>query len=730
MILAYEKEMLLETNSNACLTILASGLGYIEAVSILIGCYTNKESLVFVLNMNLREEEYLSKQHKSQFCNITKLTSSQRSDKYKNGGVFFGTPTVIIADFVNQNVDIAKISTIIILNSENVSEDSTISFICYLFRENNSLGLIKAFSSDAIAIHEKTLGKTTNILCLNKILFYPRFHEIVKESLRELESTRIYLKQNTYLEEAAILIEDIIKKIYLNEKKELGSFDFMKIMVQKQSNTDIIKFKRLMSMLYSVDSLSIFIFFRSMMESQRNNEAECSWILAESAHVLFDIFKEMLQKDIKKSFENPAEFIFNIETNTFKIHLSQSTPKRIKYGENVKPSTDEIDDIESCGEHSSGDIELENDVDVSDQVLQSKMLSGFYLMNPKFKKVVEIINTDPLSKTLLLVQNITIKRIIRDSLVSVSLHDNVDVLAHTEFIHTDCSGYSKLILLNPNVTLVRAIEYVFATQPSPEIHILQYKNSYEEQKFLEEIRGEKDAFERMIYERSNLPLKLELDKIAIDEGQDENIYKIVVDSREMRSKLPFFLYKAGNKLEIKVLEVGDYMIGINKSVERKSIGDLISSLNSGRLYNQMQRLTHVYNKPILLIEFPDRKPVLSDFDVIENFRNSYIARFCLFLFNFPGIIVLWSDTHVNSVKMLRDIQKKGFIDKELISEYDPALIESLLCIPGINSFNVTRICKEFHNLCELAEADIERLEKVLDRGNATKVYEFFRNRFT
>lgn len=43
-------------------------------------------------------------------------------------------------------------------------------------------------------------------------------------------------------------------------------------------------------------------------------------------------------------------------------------------------------------------------------------------------------------------------------------------------------------------------------------------------------------------------------------------------------------------------------------VERKSINDLIGSLNSGRLYQQALAMTRYYAKPMLLIEFDQNKP--------------------------------------------------------------------------------------------------------------------------
>ena len=55
------------------------------------------------------------------------------------------------------------------------------------------------------------------------------------------------------------------------------------------------------------------------------------------------------------------------------------------------------------------------------------------------------------------------------------------------------------------------------------------------------------------------------------------------------------------------LQVGDYVLTPDVCVERKSISDLIGSLNSGRLYTQATAMTRHYHRPVLLIEFPENK---------------------------------------------------------------------------------------------------------------------------
>ena len=59
-------------------------------------------------------------------------------------------------------------------------------------------------------------------------------------------------------------------------------------------------------------------------------------------------------------------------------------------------------------------------------------------------------------------------------------------------------------------------------------------------------------------------------------------------------------------------------------VERKSINDLVGSLNSGRLYQQATAMTRYYAKPMLLIEFDQNKPfdLQVNFCAIKNNRNN------------------------------------------------------------------------------------------------------------
>lgn len=81
----------------------------------------------------------------------------------------------------------------------------------------------------------------------------------------------------------------------------------------------------------------------------------------------------------------------------------------------------------------------------------------------------------------------------------------------------------------------------------------------------------------------------------------ENV-KIYVDFREKDSGVPLILLKLGVKVIYQNLTVGDYILPNDYAVERKNVEDFVSSMISGRLFNQAYRLVETYQNPIFLVE--------------------------------------------------------------------------------------------------------------------------------
>jgi len=77
--------------------------------------------------------------------------------------------------------------------------------------------------------------------------------------------------------------------------------------------------------------------------------------------------------------------------------------------------------------------------------------------------------------------------------------------------------------------------------------------------------------------------------------------RIIVDDREKPSGVPDRLRRLGARVEFRLLDVADYVIG-DRAVERKSTDDFVSSLFSGRLFDQARRLSESYAMPLMVVE--------------------------------------------------------------------------------------------------------------------------------
>ncbi|ASJ02484.1 DEAD/DEAH box helicase [Thermococcus profundus] len=77
---------------------------------------------------------------------------------------------------------------------------------------------------------------------------------------------------------------------------------------------------------------------------------------------------------------------------------------------------------------------------------------------------------------------------------------------------------------------------------------------------------------------------------------------VYVDNRELRSGVPKHLRELGAEVEVRTLDVADYVVSEDVGIERKSANDFIQSIIDGRLFDQVDRLKRAYEKPVIIIE--------------------------------------------------------------------------------------------------------------------------------
>ena len=77
--------------------------------------------------------------------------------------------------------------------------------------------------------------------------------------------------------------------------------------------------------------------------------------------------------------------------------------------------------------------------------------------------------------------------------------------------------------------------------------------------------------------------------------------RVVVENREPE-EIFLGLRSRGIWAERRQFEPGDYLLGSDMCIERKTVRDFLSSIYDGRLFNQIKRMRELYRRVVLVIE--------------------------------------------------------------------------------------------------------------------------------
>ncbi|KAJ7458574.1 hypothetical protein FB451DRAFT_1273486 [Mycena latifolia] len=334
-----------------------------------------------------------------------------------------------------------------------------------------------------------------------------------------------------------------------------------------------------------------------------------------------------------------------------------------------------------------------------------------------------------------------------------------------------------IVMYEPNMDFIRRIEVYRSSNPglSVRVYHMLYGNSCEEHKYLAGIRKEKDSFQRLIKERGSMLLPIFEDR---GDGRGEALIKtistriaggrrklskassqIIVDMREFRSTLPSLLHAANVLVIPTTLTVGDYILTPDICVERKSLPDLISSFNSGRLYTQCELMSVHYKHPVLLIEFEEDKAfsleVVSDIKSYANPTNkcppkksggsseqertspSLQSKLVLLMLSFPHVRIIWASSPYATAEIFADLKANmpepdprqaiavgADEDPEAGAGVNAAAEELLRCLPGITAKNVKYVSTKIRNVRELCDMTMAQVQAILGIDPGKACWEF------
>ena len=205
-----------------------------------------------------------------------------------------------------------------------------------------------------------------------------------------------------------------------------------------------------------------------------------------------------------------------------------------------------------------------------------------------------------------------------------------------------------VIIYDYFVDIVRSIEL---NNKVSKIFIINNVNSYQFYFNLFKLNNEKLVFSNLIKEiKKKDVFKHSLEK----QDNNEKEINILMDFREISSKLPYFVYKNNMKIISHSLEVGDYITCDDVCIERKSIstGDLFDSLKSGRLISQIIKMMQYFQHNFILLEFED------NFQLDLQRKSFYYRKIIELKAMFNNIHLLWSLSPKMSSEIIKLIKLK------------------------------------------------------------------------
>ncbi|KAF7794882.1 hypothetical protein EIP86_006025 [Pleurotus ostreatoroseus] len=336
-----------------------------------------------------------------------------------------------------------------------------------------------------------------------------------------------------------------------------------------------------------------------------------------------------------------------------------------------------------------------------------------------------------------------------------------------------------IIMFEPNLEFVRRVEVYKRSVPGlgVRVYLMIYNLSFEEAKYLSGVRKEKDAFERIIKERGSMLNPILEDRVA--GGTNDNLIKtistriaggrrtinsepsrVVVDMREFRSSLPSLLHAAEILVVPATLTVGDYVLTPDICIERKSIPDLISSFNSGRLYTQCEMMSAHYKYPMLLIEWEEHKSF--SLDAVADAKSyakpngrfaakqkqnaaseattavhAIQAKLVLLTLTFPRVRIIWSSSPFATADIFKDLKTNNAEpdphkaiaigaeeDPEAGAGMNTAAEELLRTLPGISAKNSKHVMTRVKSVRELCELNLPQVQDILGVEPGKACYDF------
>lgn len=820
--LEFEDDMLRQVVHEDCLIVVSKGIGMERLMIKIMLTYTEPEHIVLVIGSESDLEAFIIRHFEGLDTPVNRLprvvsasiSISAREKMYIEGGVLFISSTILVMDLLVDRVPLENVAGIIVCDAHKILESNQDSFILRLYRMKNKEGFIKAFTQTPSGLTRGfgTLDRVMKALFVNQIFLWPRHHPDICKSLDGRAKPDVIEMRFTLtplMESIQFAVMDLIN-MCLKEMKESNSSylcdadeltvenaltpnfsrllrrQFEPIWNQLNYRTKRIigDIKLLRQVLFSLtddDCVTFYCLVESIRQSVKLDSQVSDWIFWEPAETLFAASKERLIKGSLNASDvdlemNPKWTAFCETIDEIKSIVRESDPLKPLSETTVLVLVREEGTIKKLNDV----LEKGPEFTLNELYTRTKLVMQAKNLDPEFGKDSTIDNSKKKKMKFVNMERsvMSMSAIMNEfnEFHQTELSDDLEIIYHCPsygYARTEEILSSKVpwfvIMYDPDVEFIRRLEVYQATKCAPDkckIYFFMFDASAEEQRYLTNLRKEKDAFESLMREKSTMTQIAERDgksgshpdlerslDLKLTGGRKSGLsrrkiinQRVIVDMREFRSELPPLIHRRGMDIVPVTIEIGDYVLAPDTCVERKSLSDLIGSLHSGRLYNQCSVMTRHYKRSILLIEFDENRPFnlrgKIGFGFIDKRIKSSVEAYdslpklILLTITFPQLSIIWSPCPTFSAEMFEylkidreqpDVEQVLKVSEEQlpveqnVDKYDLEAKEFLLCLPGVNFHNVYRLMSKCLCILDLVNKSQEELSEILESEMNSKV---------
>ncbi len=210
--------------------------------------------------------------------------------------------------------------------------------------------------------------------------------------------------------------------------------------------------------------------------------------------------------------------------------------------------------------------------------------------------------------------------------------------------------------------------------------------------------------------------------------------KVVVDTRENQNIVQH-LQDFGSIVEIKQLQVGDYVCSERVGIEKKTVSDFLGSIVNQRIFTQITDLKQSYERPVLMIE---GNPELLNFErsVHPNAIRGVLSSIAID----QNVPILWTANTKESAGMIhwiarreQDDMKKELQIRAKTTPFSDASHQEFIVagLPNVSNVLSRRLLAKFKTVKKVFSAKPEQLMKVdgIGEEKAKKIWDMLNKEY-